>query len=75
MEKRHEVKVAAPQRVNATIVRFSPKIEADLGNLVLVKESGSTTYKESLRRKILHERWSGPWGLTEVLQRGLSVVK
>ena len=74
LEKRHETKVVARRRANARISRPSAGVRAETGDLVLVREADSTTYREGLGKKLLHEKWTGPWRVDEVVQRGLSVV-
>ena len=71
MEKRYEEKVAARERENAKIGRTSPGTLAQVGDLVLVRESDSTLYRRGRGDKLEHEKWTGPWKVKKVLQEGL----
>lgn len=43
------------------------------GSLVLVREADSTRHRDKRGRKLQHDLYTGPWTVTEVSQRGLSV--
>ena len=45
-----------------------------MGDLVPVRESDSTLYKEGRGPKLVHEKWTGPWRVIEILQPGLSMT-
>ena len=73
LEKRHSDRARARQRVNDTIARQSPGSTAAPGDLVLVRESVSNIQRNGLGGKLEHERWTGPWKVTNILQKGLVV--
>ena len=71
MERKYKEKVATRERENAKISRASPGVQAQTGNLVLVRESDSALYRRGRGDKLEHEKWTGPWRVKEVLQEGL----
>ena len=66
LEKRHSDRAR-------TIARQSPGSTAAPGDLVLVRESDSSIQRNGLGGKLEHERWTGPWKVTNILQKGLVV--
>ena len=69
LEKRHSNRTRARQRVNDTIARQSPGSAAAPGGLVLVRELESNIYRSGLGGNLEHERWAGPWKVTNILQK------
>jgi len=41
------------------------------GDMVLVRESDSTIHRNGLGGKLQHDRWTGLWKVTKVLQKSL----
>ena len=58
-------------RVNNSIAHHSAGVKAKRGYLVLVHESDSTLGNEGVHRKLVHEKWTGPWTVTAVITPGL----
>ena len=73
LEKRHSAQVAAREKANQSIRRPSPAAAATPGSLVLVRESESSRHRDGRGKKLQHELYTGPWEVTEELQKGLSV--
>ena len=73
LEKRHQNKVNARLKANEKISRESAGTGAQVGDLVLVKESSSNIERNGSGGKLEHERWTGPWKLTKVLNAGLII--
>ena len=67
------MRVAARERVNATISRSSIGVTAEAGDLVLVREASSTRSREGCGNKLHHEKYTGPWTIKRVLMTSLSV--
>ena len=44
------------------------------GDLVLARESDSSLHRQGMGPKLVHEKWTGPWKVVEVVVEGLSVV-
>ena len=40
----------------------------------MVREADSTLHREDRGPKLVHEKWTGPWQVTEIIQPGLSMV-
>lgn len=73
LEKQHSYRVAAREKANRAISRPSPGVSVEPGSLVLVRESESSRHRDRRGMKLQHERYTGPWKVSEVLQKGLSV--
>ena len=73
LEKRHQNKVNARLKANENISRESAGTGAQVGDLVLVKESSSNIERNGTGGKLEHERWTGPWKITKVLNAGLII--
>ena len=73
LEQRHSAQTAARQKANQSISRPSPGVSVETGDLVLVRESDSSRHRDGRGKKLQHEVYTGPWEVSEVLQRGLSV--
>ena len=74
LEKRHAAKAAARAKGNAAISRPSAGGTVNEGSLVMVREADSTLHREDRNPKLVHEKWTGPWRVTEIIQAGLSMV-
>ncbi|CAN0534235.1 unnamed protein product, partial [Laminaria digitata] len=44
------------------------------GDLVLARESDSSLHRQGMGPKLVHEKWTGPWKVVDVVFEGLSVV-
>ena len=73
LEKRHQSKVNARLKANNKITRESAGTVSQTGDLVLVKESSSNVERNGSGGKLEHERWTGPWKITNVLNAGLII--
>ena len=73
LEKRPLSRAQARQRANDAIVSQLPGSVSVPGDLVLVRESDSTIHRRGLGGKPQHERWTGPWRVTNIIQKGLLV--
>ena len=62
------------QHRNAPIQRPSAGTRVATGGLVLARESDSSLHREGMGPKLVHEKWTGPWKVVEVVIEGLSVV-
>ena len=74
LERMHERREKARQRHNASIQRPSAGTRVATGDLVLARESDSSLHRQGMGPKLVHERWTGPWKVVEVVIEGLSVV-
>ena len=68
LQNRHEQRHRRRERENARIRRTSTGTRTKPGDLVLVKESGSALYNDCVHPKLTHDRWTGPWTVTAVIQ-------
>ena len=73
LEKRHQSKVNTRLKPNNKITRESAGNVAHTGDLVLVKESSSNIERNGSGDKLEHERRTGPWRITKVLNAGLII--
>ena len=73
LEKRHESKVNARLKANNKIIRESAGTVAQTRDLILVKESSSNIERNGSGGKLEHERWTGPWKITKVLNSGFII--
>ena len=73
LERRHEFRVAARAKANATIERSSAGVAVGRHSLVLVRETESRRHRDRRGRKLQHDLYTGPWKVTDVIQPGLSV--
>ena len=73
LEKRHRSKTNARLKANKKIIRESAGTVAQTGDLVLVKESSSNVERNGSGGKLEHERGTGPWKKTKVLNAGLTI--
>ena len=67
--KRRELRQHQRSRSNADIQRASAKPRK--GDLVMVQEADSTLWHEGVHRKLVHEKWAGPWKVSAVITPGL----
>ena len=67
LERRHAVRVAARKRAKATKTRSSIGVTVKAGNLVPVKEAGSTRNREGCGNKLHDEKYTVPWTVKRVL--------
>ena len=67
------MRVAAHERINATIDRSSTGVTAKAGDLVLVREASCTRSREGCGKKPHHEKYIKPWTIKRVLQTGRRV--
>ena len=44
------------------------------GDLILERESESSLFRQGMRPKLVHEKWTGPWKVVKVVFKGLSAV-
>lgn len=65
--------MAAREKGNARIARVSAGVQAQPGNLVLVRKAGNALHRNDRGDKLEHERRTGSWEMKKVLQEGLSV--
>ena len=73
LEKRHELRVAARAKANASIERSSAGVGVVKDSLVLLRESESSRHRDHRGRKLQHELYTGPWEVTGVIQPGRRV--
>ena len=74
--ERHQSKANARPKANNKILRELSGVVAQTRDLVLVKESSSINVaRNGSGSKLKHERGTGPWRLTKVLNAGLIVIK
>ena len=45
-----------------------------MGDLVLARESDSSLHRQGMGPKLVHEKWTDPWKVVEVLIEGLNAV-
>ena len=64
----------ARQHYTATIQRPSACARVARGDLVLARESDSSLHREGMGPKLIHEKWTGPWRVVDVVFEGLSFV-
>lgn len=57
--KRHADQEAARQSANVAMSRASKGAEAEVGDLVMVKEMESTLHRDGIHQKLAHEKWTG----------------
>ena len=74
LERIHESREKARRRRNASIQRPSPGTRVATGDLVLARESDSSLHRQGMGSKLVHDKWTGPWKVVEVVIEGLSVV-
>lgn len=74
LAKMHKAREATRQSRNTTILRPSTWVNVQKGNLVLVREAGSTLHRHVLGSKLLHEKWTRPWTVSNILLQGLSLI-
>ena len=73
-ERMREHTEKAQQLHNASIQRPSAGTRVALGDLVLARESDSSLHRQGMGPKLVHEKWTGPWKVVEVLIERLSSV-
>eukprot|EP00903_Cladosiphon_okamuranus_P014016 g13034.t1 len=73
LERRDEIRMAAREKANASIARPSAGVSAERGSLVLVRTPASLRHRDRRGMKLQHDVYTGPWTVTEVLEKGLSV--
>ena len=73
LEKKHNLRITARTRANASISRPSAGAALEKGSLVLVRESDSSRHRDNRGWKLQHDHYTGPWKVTEVLQTSLSM--
>ena len=74
LERMREAREKARQYHNAAIQRPSMGTRVAKGDLVLARESDSSLHRQGRGPKLVHEKWTGPWKVVEVVLEGLSVV-
>eukprot|EP00752_Nemacystus_decipiens_P008157 g7296.t1 len=67
LAKRQETLTRQRERHNAKVARESPGANAQAGDLVLVRETPVSLYRDSLHPKLAHEHFTGPWKVVNVL--------
>eukprot|EP00752_Nemacystus_decipiens_P018520 g16605.t1 len=67
LAKRQETLTRQRERHNARVARESPGANAQAGDLVLVRETPVSLYRDSLHPKLAHEHFTGPWKVVNVL--------
>jgi len=67
LAKRQEVLTRQRERHNAKIARESPGAKTQVGDLVLVRETPVSIYRDSLHPKLAHEHFTGPWNVVNVV--------
>ena len=65
----------ARQLHNATIQRPSAGTRAAKGDLALARESGSSLHRQGILPKLVHEKWTDPWRMVDVLLEGLGATR
>ena len=73
LEKRHRSKTNARLEANKKIIRESAGTVPQTGDLVLVRESSNNVERDGSGGKLEHERGTGPWKITKVLNAGLTI--
>lgn len=73
LKKRHGDKSTGRQNDNAHITRPSASVLVQPGDSVLLKDSDSNLHRHNDKGKIDHDRWTGPWTASKILQGVLSV--
>ena len=73
LEKRRQNRVNARLKANNKTTRGSAGTVAQARDLVLVKELSSNMERNGSGGKLEHERWTGPWKITKVLNVGLII--
>ncbi|CAB1100402.1 unnamed protein product [Ectocarpus sp. CCAP 1310/34] len=73
LERRHELRVAARAKANATIERSSAGVAVGRNSLVLVRETESRRYRDRRGRELQHDLYTGPSKVTDVIRPGLIV--
>ena len=73
LEKHHQSKVNARLKANNEITGVSAGTVAQTGDIVLVKESSGNVERNGSSGKLKHERWTGPWKMTKVLNADLTI--
>ena len=74
LERIHQGREKARQRRNASIQRSSAGTRVVTGDLVLAKVSDSSLHRQGMGAKRVHEKYTGPWKVVEMVIGGLSVV-
>eukprot|EP00752_Nemacystus_decipiens_P015644 g13961.t1 len=67
LAKRQETLTRQRERHNARLARESPGANAQAGDMVLVRETPVSLYRDSLHPKLAHEHFTGPWKVVNVL--------
>jgi len=67
LAKRQEILTQQRDRCNARISRESPGAKAQVGDLVLVRETPVSLHRDSYHPKLAHEHFTGPWKVINVL--------
>ena len=70
LDRRLAMRVAARERVNATINRSSIGVTAKAGDLVLVREASSTRSRE-VQKQASPREYTGPWTIKRFFMTGL----
>ena len=70
LKKTHESRVKTRQRRNAEIRRPSSGVGSVEGDLILERESESSLFRQGMRPKLVHEKWTGPWKVVKVVFKG-----
>lgn len=73
LHKGHREKVTGRQKINGQIARFSAAVSVHPGDSVLMRESDSTIYRYNDKGKLHDDKWTGPWTVPKIPQRGLNL--
>ena len=69
--KWHEIRPHQCSPRNAGIQRASDGTKEKRGDLVTVQEADSTLWLEGVHRKLVHEKWTGPWKISAIITPSL----
>ena len=67
VKKIQESRVKTRQRRNADIRLPSSGVGSVEGDLVLARESESSFFRQGMRLKLVHEKWTGPWKVIQIV--------
>ena len=73
LTRRHQQREEAKLARNAEMVRQSVGIQAQVRDLMLVRESDSSLSSARVSAKPIHDLWTGPWEVHKIVIRGLSL--
>ena len=73
LAQRHQHREEVRAARNAEMNRQSTGTQAKVGDLLLVKEADSSLAHERAPAKLVHDLWTGPWVVQQVVIPGLSL--